>query len=67
METLATKLGGKEYAPPEVVIFEDARKRSRKRRELEAAKNLASHANVVPQNKVTLDSDDIELSMKQAW
>ena len=65
VETLATKLSGKEFAAPEVVVFEDARKKSRRRKELEAAKNLASHANVVTQNKVTLDSDDIELSMKQ--
>ena len=64
MQTLATKLSGKAFAPPEVVVFDDARKRSRQRKELAAAKNSA---NLQVENlpKVKLD-DDTELSMKQA-
>jgi hypothetical protein len=63
VQTLATKLSGKAFAPPEVVVFDDARKRSRLRKELEAAKKSANQADNFP--KVKLD-DEPELSMKQA-
>ena len=64
VQTLATKLAGKAFAPPEVVVFDDARKRSRQRKELAAAKNSANQQ-VDNLPKVKLD-DDTELSMKQA-
>jgi len=65
VQTLATKLSGKAFAPPEVVVFDDARKRSRQRKELAAAKNSANHQ-VENLPKVKLDDDTAELSMKQA-
>jgi hypothetical protein len=59
---LATKLGGKVFAPPEVVVFEDARKKSRKWKELKQKQTSTNLAGPVE----NAGPDDPELSMKQA-
>ena len=61
IQTLATKLSGKVYSAPEVVVFEDPRKK--KKKDDQPEKPVENRSKPVDRKKAQLEA---ELSMKQA-